>query len=347
MYSMIRETLASKASRDMLASNETGPPTRRSRVSSAGRGPARHVRTGLLASTARACAVPTSVSSSRYALARIVTVWRRWSKATITSESISAMSGRPMVSGLGSGRRSTARTQSKPKNPTAPPAKGGRPAIWAWRWLETDSVGRVYASPPAPSLQRRTSLGRYPMNEKRPTCWPCSADSSRNAGPSPRNFRNAETGVSQSSMKLWVTGTRLWSPVSASVSSSVGRTSRCSATAAKEHLLRVLEAQPAAAQQHGQVIEDVRGLLGDALVGFLTGGARHLLRFFLDLLADERRVAEETVGVRALLRVRFPFAQRALQAGQRLVGQRVRVAGEEARALAGVARGAVGLHERE
>src|SRR4051794_18509400 len=166
------------------------------------------------------------------------------------------------------------------------------------------------------------------MNDQRPKCWPCSADSSKKPGPSPRSFRNAETGVSQSSMKLWVIGTRLWSPVSASVSSSVGRTSMCSATAAKEHLLRVLEAQPAAAQQHGQVVEDVRGLLGDALVGFLACGAGDLLGLLLDLLADERRVAEQPVGVGALPRVRFPFAQRALQAGQRLVGQRARVAGE-------------------
>ena len=30
-------------------------------------------------------------------------MWCRWSKATITSESISAMSGRPSTSGLGSG----------------------------------------------------------------------------------------------------------------------------------------------------------------------------------------------------------------------------------------------------
>src|SRR4051794_23203724 len=104
------------------------------------------------------------------------------------------------------------------------------------------------------------------MNDQRPTCWPCSADSSRNAGPSPRSLRNADTGVSQSSMKLWVTGTRLWSPRSARVCSSVGLTSRCSATAANEHLPGVGEAQAAAAQQHGEVVEDVRGLLGHALV---------------------------------------------------------------------------------
>ena len=44
------------------------------------------------------------------------------------------------------------------------------------------------------------------MNDQRPTRWPWSADSSRNAGSpgaSSRSFRNAETGVSQSSMKVW------------------------------------------------------------------------------------------------------------------------------------------------
>src|SRR5215470_4911988 len=101
------------------------------------------------------------------------------------------------------------------------------------------------------------------MNDQRPTRWPCSADSSRNAGPSPRSFRKAETGVSQSSMKLWRTGIRL--PSSARASSSVGVTDRCSATAAKEHLLGVAQAQPAALEQHGEVVEDVGGLLGHAL----------------------------------------------------------------------------------
>ena len=90
-----------------------------------------------------------------------------------------------------------------------------------------------------------TCFGRQPMNDQRPTCWPCSADSSRNAGPSPRSLRKAETGVSQSSMKLWVIGTRLWSPLRLSVCSSVGVTSRCSATAAKEHLLGVFEGEAA------------------------------------------------------------------------------------------------------
>src|SRR5262245_38336530 len=131
------------------------------------------------------------------------------------------------------------------------------------------------------------------MNDQRPTRWPCSADSSRNAGPSPRSFRNAETGVSQSSMKLWRTGIRLCSPASCLASSSVGVTVKCSATAANEHLLGVGEAEPAALEQHGEVVEDVGGLLGHALVGLLTGGACDLLGLFLDLLADPGRVLQE------------------------------------------------------
>src|SRR5918998_6376319 len=98
------------------------------------------------------------------------------------------------------------------------------------------------------------------MNDQRPTRWPCSADSSRNAGPAPRSFRNAETGVSQSSRNVWLTGTRLWRSDSARTSSSAGRTpsrSSASAATATQHLLGVGERQAAAAQQHGEVVEHV------------------------------------------------------------------------------------------
>src|SRR3954464_2576438 len=185
------------------------------------------------------------------------------------------------------------------------------------------------------------------MNDQRPTCWPCSADSSRNAGPSPRSFRKAETGVSQSSMKLCVTGIRLWSPWRARAACRVGVNSRCSATAAKEHLLGVGEAQPAALEQHRQVVEDVGGLLGHALVGLLAGSARDLLGLLLDLLADERRIGQELGGVRALGRVLGPVMERSLQARQRLVRERPRVAVEEAGALARVAGGPGGLDQRQ
>src|SRR3712207_4991107 len=118
------------------------------------------------------------------------------------------------------------------------------------------------------------------MKDQRPTRWPCSADSSRKAGPSPRSLRNAETGVSQSSMKVSVTGMTLGS-----------------AATAKEHLLRRGEREAAGAQQHGEVVEDVGRLLGDALVGLLAGGARHLLGLLAHLLADEGGVGEQAGGV--------------------------------------------------
>src|SRR5918999_1224282 len=117
------------------------------------------------------------------------------------------------------------------------------------------------------------------MNDQRPTRWPCSADSSRNAGPEPRSFRNAETGVSQSSMNVSQTGTRLCVVVSA--------------TPGKQDLLGVGEGQPAGMQEHGQVVEHVGRLLGDPLVALLARRARHLLGLLLDLLADPRRVVEQ------------------------------------------------------
>src|SRR3954471_19329766 len=169
------------------------------------------------------------------------------------------------------------------------------------------------------------------MNDQRPTRWPCSADSSRNAGPSPRSFRNAETGVSQSSMKLSWTGTTFGS-----------------ATAVKEHPLGVGEREPAGAQEHGEVIDDVGRLLGHALVALLAGGAGLLLGLFAHLLADPRRVGEQLgrVGARGLPG-RAP-AQRPLEAGERLVRRgRLELAVVEARPLAGVAGRAGGLDQRE
>src|SRR4051812_36520286 len=98
------------------------------------------------------------------------------------------------------------------------------------------------------------------MNDQRPTRWPCSADSSRNAGPDPRSFRNADTGVSVSSMNVSQIGTRLC----------------LLATPGKQDLLGVGQAEAAGAQQHRQVVEHVGGLLGHALVALLTGGAGDL-----------------------------------------------------------------------
>src|SRR3954471_12780663 len=124
------------------------------------------------------------------------------------------------------------------------------------------------------------------MNQQRPTRWPCSADSSRNAGPPPRSFRNAETGVSQSSTKVWTTGTRLWV--------------WASAPTAIEHRLGVRQLQAARAQQHGQGIEHVGRLLGDPPGGLLEPAAGDLLGPLPDLLADPARSGQERGRVGAL-----------------------------------------------
>src|SRR4051812_38235060 len=126
------------------------------------------------------------------------------------------------------------------------------------------------------------------MNDQRPTRWPCSADSSRKAGPAPRSLRNAETGVSQSSTNVWRTGTRLCSAASRRTSSSDGPSPRPSSTwlrisagavmaavrsapaAGAEHLLGVRQREAAAAEQDGEVVEQVGALLGHALVALLA-----------------------------------------------------------------------------
>src|SRR5829696_1208910 len=169
------------------------------------------------------------------------------------------------------------------------------------------------------------------MNDQRPTRWPCSADSSRKAGPAPRSLRKAETGVSVSSMKVSVTGMTLWS-----------------AATAIENTLGVGEREPAGVQQHRQVVEDVGGLLGHAAVVLLAGGAGDLLRLLLDLLADVRGVGQQRRGVGAAGPLGGSCRDRALERGQRLLrGSGLELPVVEARALARVAGRASGLDERE
>src|SRR4051794_40297597 len=191
------------------------------------------------------------------------------------------------------------------------------------------------------------------MNEYRPTRWPCSADSSRNAsdcGSVPRSLRNAATGVSQSSMNVWRTGTRLCSRASARTSSRPGETGSAAGSAATaiEHLLRVSEAAVAAVEKDRQVVQDVGRLLVDAVVGLLAGGARDLLGLLLDLRADAGRVVEQLDRVGALRALRLSLPERSLEGGERLVRRRrLGVAVVEAGARAGVARRAGGLDEGE
>src|SRR5918998_1312336 len=122
------------------------------------------------------------------------------------------------------------------------------------------------------------------MNDQRPTRWPCSADSSRKAGPAPRSLRKAETGVSQSSMNVSQTGTRLCEAVSA--------------TPGTQHLRGVGEAEAAGAQEDGQVVEHVGRLLGHPPVALLASRARDLLGLLADLLPHPWRILQPRGRVR-------------------------------------------------
>src|SRR4051794_19450676 len=189
-----------------------------------------------------------------------------------------------------------------------------------------------YGSPPSCRLHLSTRRGRRPMKLQRPTRWPCSADSSRNAGPSPRSFRNAETGVSQSSTNVWATGTRLW----------------VSTPTAIEHRLRLGQIQAARAQQYGQVVEHVGGLLGDAIVGLLARGARDLLGLLHHLRADRGGLRQQRGGVGALGALGGTGGDGALERRPR-PGRRGRLelAVVKAGALAGVAGRPGGLDQRQ
>src|SRR3954451_5692974 len=123
-----------------------------------------------------------------------------------------------------------------------------------------------------------TARGWTPTNDQRPKRCPCSADSSRYDGPSPRSFRYAETGVSVSAMKVWRSGTRVWSRASARTSSSDGPTSSraLSAGTAIQDLDRVRQGQPSRRQQDAEVVEHVGGLLAHALVRLLARRAHDL-----------------------------------------------------------------------
>src|SRR5215217_7582177 len=125
---------------------------------------------------------------------------------------------------------------------------------------------------------------------------------------------------------------------SSRTSSSDGVSSRSTATAIQD-LVRVAELHAAFGQQHREVVEHIRGLLGDALVRLLTGRPRDLLGLLLHLPADEAAFSEQAG--------RVPLRDRALQRGQRLAGDRLKLAVVEARALAGVAGRASRLHERQ
>src|ERR1700683_1881937 len=167
------------------------------------------------------------------------------------------------------------------------------------------------------------------MNDQRPTRWPWSADSSRNAGSSAlsaRSFRTADPGVSQSSTNVTPSGIRLCEPTSERVCSSVGAMSsdptgppRSGAPAALgataiEHPLGVRERAPAAGQEHEQVVEHVRRLFIDTLRGLLARRARALLGLLHRLLADPPRIVEQSDRVGARGTLARPLGHSSLEA---------------------------------
>src|SRR3954469_6549366 len=150
-----------------------------------------------------------------------------------------------------------------------------------------------------PSASRITLRGCPPRNDQRPNRCPCAADSSRKLGPAPRNFRYAETGVSQSSMKVWRSGTSVCSCASSRTSSRLGPTSRSAVSAATaiQLLEGVLEREPARGEQHAEVVQNVGGLLAHARFGLLARRSGDLLGLLAHLLADQRRVRQQLRGV--------------------------------------------------
>ena len=190
------------------------------------------------------------------------------------------------------------------------------------------------------------------MNDQRPTRWPCSADSSRNAGPGAAQLQ--ERGDRRLAVLEERVADRHEVVLGRERAHLVERRAHAEAqlatqpATATQHLLGVGEREAAAAQQHGEVVEHVGGLLGHPLVGLLARRARHLLGLLADLLADERRVGEQLRRVGARRRRLRARGDRALERGQRLVRRlRLELAAVEARALAGVARRPGGLDQRE
>src|SRR4051812_23518351 len=130
---------------------------------------------------------------------------------------------------------------------------------------------------------------------------------------------------------------RLYSRASSRTSSSSGATLGVSAATAIEDLLGVGEVQVSRTQQDREVVEDVRRLLGHALVALVGRRPRHLVCLLTDLLPDPSRVLEQAHGVGAVGTFGRALGQGALKRGQRLAGRRLHVAPVEAGPLAGVA----------
>src|SRR4051812_47641188 len=150
-------------------------------------------------------------------------------------------------------------------------------------------------------------------------------------------------------MKVWRTGTTVWSPARARTSSSPGSTSiPWSAATAIELLERPLEREPARREQNREVEEHVGRLRVQAVVRLALRRACLLVGLLAHLLADVGRIGEQAGGVARLgVTAVPPGRNRALERRQRLVGRELHFAAEEARALPGVARRPGRLDQRQ
>src|SRR5438045_3116258 len=103
-------------------------------------------------------------------------------------------------------------------------------------------------------------------------------------------------------MKVCRSRTSEWSRASARASSSVGAISSrvASAATAIQLLVGVGQREPTRRHEDGEVVQHVGGLLAEALVGLVGGGARNLVGLLAHLVADARRVREELRRVAAV-----------------------------------------------
>ena len=191
------------------------------------------------------------------------------------------------------------------------------------------------------AARRRAGSRSRPEAEERPAPEPLALLGrleQEATGPSPRSLRYAETGVSQSSMKVWRSGTSVCSRASSRTSSSDGVSSRSAATAI-QHLERVAELQRRArraARRGGRArprpprrrARRTRRAPRARPPPPPPAPSRRSAR---GSASSSRRVARPRARV-------APLLDRPLERGQRLGRDRLELAVVEAGALAGVAR---------
>src|ERR687897_1455058 len=138
-------------------------------------------------------------------------------------------------------------------------------------------------------------------------------------------------------MKRYATGITFDSRARARARSRSGSSSRLGSAATAIQMLQHLRHRDASREEEDvEVIDEVRPLLGHALVRLRSCGLRGLGGLLAHLGADPGRILEKLDGVRALGTVARPGDQGPLQRGQRLVDRRGRLAPHGGRVDAGV-----------